>query len=104
MPRKRKLWTNEDLENAMNYSKAGASLRDAGRKYGIPRATLACRLKNKPLKKPGPDPKMSPEDEVQLVSYIEFMANMGSPVSTRWVKQTAARLIKHRCVSFEVFY
>ena len=56
MPGKYIKWNTQDIVNAISYHQAGASIREAGRKYGVPRSTLTRYLQNKPLKKKGPEP------------------------------------------------
>ena len=41
--------TSEDIENTVSCKREGASLREAGYKNGVPRATLARYLHNNPL-------------------------------------------------------
>ena len=40
--------------------------------------------------------RASPADEKQLVDYIRYQASKGEPVTTTWLLETAARLMKHR--------
>ena len=46
--------TSEDIENTVSCKREGASLREAGNKYGVPRATLARYLQ--PKQKNGAQP------------------------------------------------
>ena len=72
----------------------GLTLKEASQRFNVPKSTLDPRLKYGSPQKAGCKPKMTIEDENQLVSYVKFMANIGSPVSAKWVRETAAQIMK----------
>ena len=92
---KRKNYSQEDLNNAIEYIKSGSSIRDASRRYKVPNSTLRWRLSKVP-RKPGPAPFLNPTDEKQLSDYVKYQASKGAPVTTTWLLETAARLMQYR--------
>ena len=92
---KRKVYSEEDLSNGLEYIKSGASIEEASRKLKVPSSTLRLRLRNTP-RQTGPGPLMDPSDEKQLSDYVKFQASKGTPVTTTWLRETAARLARHR--------
>lgn len=56
------------------------SLRRAAKKYGIPKYTLEFKLKNPGHKDTcGPLPILTTQEELELVKWIEELANRGFP-------------------------
>ena len=92
---KRKVYTEEDILNGLEYIRSGASIEDASRRYKVPSSTLRWRMRNSP-KKSGPEPLLHPKDEKQLADYVKFQASKGTPITTAWLRDTATRLANHR--------
>ena len=80
MPRKKAI-TSEDLTAAIAEIKQGATFRVVGDKYGIPRSTLADRLKNYRHAKPGMY-RIS-NYLIQLVIYIFIYYSDVQPIYTK---------------------
>ena len=57
-PAKRKQWSNESMEAALEAVKKGLPVRKAATQFGVPRTTLQDRVNGKVEhgKKPGPKP------------------------------------------------
>nr|CAD7267128.1 unnamed protein product [Timema shepardi] len=67
---------------AINYDKL--SVREASRRFGVPRTSIQDRLSGKVSlqdgdHKMGPDPVLSKEEELKLVTWLEDLAKSGFP-------------------------
>ena len=88
LQKKRKLWHDEDMVNAMESVQQGESVRGASIKFNLPRTTLEDRVKGRRMHgcKPGPQTALSKSKEDSLVSYLVFMAQRGFPLTHTMVK------------------
>ena len=77
-------WSMESMTAAYKAVKSGSmSLSKASRKFGVPRMTLADRVKGRIQLNAqwGHKPVLSADEEQALVVYIEYMANRGFPLT-----------------------
>ena len=95
-PKKRKLWDDTDMTQAMESVKQGESVRGAAIKFSVPRKTLEDRVKGRVEHgcKPGPRTALSKSEEDSLVSYLVFMAQRGFPLTRTMVKAFAWAIAK----------
>lgn len=80
---KRKLYSVENLEHALDALKTGLSIRKAALAYGVPVATLA-RKKQAAItlkKRSGPSTVLLPKEEEEVVTWILYRAERGYPVT-----------------------
>ncbi|XP_071500663.1 uncharacterized protein [Diadema antillarum] len=80
MPRKKRKPTQNDIERAYHAAKEGKmSIRQAAKKFNIPKSTLIDKVKGKsPLEcKKGPKQILSTEEEVALAEWGVKMAGIG---------------------------
>ena len=92
--RKRRQYSREALETAVEKVKAGMSLREASRESGIPHTTLQDHKKNKYAFAPHPNLAITTEEEHSLISYVLWMADHAFPISRTVVKALAVTIIK----------
>ena len=87
-PRKRKKWSNESMINAMEAMKKGSNIKRAAKEYAVPRTSLQDRiLENvKHGKKPGPEPYLNVEEEKDLASFVEVVADIGFGKTRKQIK------------------
>ena len=97
-PRKKhKLWDETTLQSALDSIHSGMSFGVASKTYGIPKTTLYNRITlGRDPKKAGRKCALTYEEEKQLVNYLLFMANAGTPVTQTTAIETASRLAAHR--------
>lgn len=77
-----KLWTNENMQNAVAAVEKGEdSIRRAAEKYDIPRSTLHDHVSGKIQHgaKPGRDPYLTIEEEEELINFLLNCAQIGYP-------------------------
>uniref|UniRef100_A0A4W5MFY0 HTH CENPB-type domain-containing protein n=1 Tax=Hucho hucho TaxID=62062 RepID=A0A4W5MFY0_9TELE len=91
---KRRQYSREALETAVEKVKAGMSLREASRESGIPHTTLQDHKKNKYAFAPHPNLAITTEEEHSLISYVLWMADHAFPISRTVVKALAVAIIK----------
>ena len=85
------------MQNALESINNGMSYGIASDTFGIPKSTLHKRIRIGPnLKKVGKKTALSTEEEKQLVNYLLFMANAGTPFTPGAAIDTAARIAGHR--------
>ncbi|XDV31338.1 hypothetical protein PO909_034047 [Leuciscus waleckii] len=94
MSGKKKQYTKEVLKKAVEDVRAGASLRQTSKKYGIPHTTLQDYKKKKYTLNPHPNSALTPAEEDALISFIFWMADHGFPVTRALVKVLASGIIK----------
>ncbi|XP_042578769.1 tigger transposable element-derived protein 6-like [Cyprinus carpio] len=94
MSGKKKQYSKEKLNEAVEEVKAGASLRETAKKFGIPHTTLQDYKKNKYVHNPHPNSALTPGEEEVLLSFIFWMADHGFPVTRSLVKALAVGIIK----------
>ena len=85
--KRRKLWTDNNMIEAMEKVKEGMKVSVAGRICGVPRRTLDDRMKGRVRHGtcPGPSTALSKEEEDSLVSYVLYMADRGFPLTKRMI-------------------
>ena len=81
--KKRRLWSDDDIEYALSSVREGMSINQASQLYSIPRMTLSDRIKHKvkPNCKVGRPTSLSDEEEATLVRYVEYMAERRYPIT-----------------------
>ncbi|CAM4608595.1 unnamed protein product [Leuciscus chuanchicus] len=94
MSGKKKQYTKEGLKKAVEEVRAGASLRQTSKKYGIPHTTLQDYKTKKYTLNPHPNSALTPAEEDALISFIFWMADHGFPVTRALVKVLASGIIK----------
>ncbi|KAK9976532.1 hypothetical protein ABG768_021737 [Culter alburnus] len=94
MSGKKKQYTREKLEKAVEEVKAGESLRATAKKYNIPHTTLQDYKKNKYSHNPHPNSALTPSEEEALISFMFWMADHGFPLTRSLVKVLAMGIIK----------
>lgn len=94
MSGKKKQYSKEKLNEAVEEVKAGASLRETAKKFGIPYTTLQDYKKTKYVHNPHPNSALTPGEEEALLSFIFWMADHGFPVTRSLVKVLAVGIIK----------
>ena len=93
---KRKLWTEESMEAAVNsIHKENKGLREAARLYNIPVETLRRHVNGSVQAgcKPGPSTVLTDEEEDKLASYLVQMADMGFGLSRETVMEMAFTIV-----------
>ncbi len=94
MPGKKKQYSKEKLQEAVEAVKAGASLRATAIQFGIPHTTLQDYKKKKYVHNPHPNSALTPGEEEALLSFIFWMADHGFPVTRSLVKVLTTGIIK----------
>ena len=92
----KKKYTEDTVKKAIKLVKEGTGIKTAAKICGVPKSTLHRRQKDNKPKKQGERPGLSKNDECQIVSYAKYKANIGAPVSFKWLRETAGR-IADRC-------
>ena len=94
---KRKLWTEESMEAAVNSIRhENKGLREAARLYNIPVQTLRRRTDGRVETgcRPGPSTILTDEQEDKLASYLVQMADMGFGLSRDTVMEMAFTIVE----------
>ena len=89
---KRKQWTNEAMQAAMDDVKSGkSSLSFAARMYNVPRSTLHDRVSGKVEhgKNPGPEPYLSAAEEKEFANFLVDVAKAGYGKTRQQVRNIA---------------
>ena len=93
--KKRKQWTNEDMENAMkDVADGNMTVLRAGKKRGVPKSTLHDRISGKGNHgdKPGPKPLLSAAEESEFANFLVEVSQAGYGKTRREVRQIAGRV------------
>ena len=101
--RKYKQYDEIKMQEAIDCVEDGMSKYQAAIKFKVPRKTLENRISKGAPQKPGTYTHLSTEDEEQLLKYIMFMSDAGTPVTPKWIRETAGRIASERwvfCISF----
>ena len=79
VPRKRKQWTNEQMEQAMKAVETGSKINQAALDHGVPPTTLKDRLIGRVQHgvKSGPKQYLSCEEETELATFLKSCASVG---------------------------
>ncbi|XP_031669824.1 uncharacterized protein LOC116359919 [Oncorhynchus kisutch] len=91
---RRRQYSREALETAVEKVKSGMSLREASRESGIPHTTLQDHKNNKYAFAPHPNLALTTEEEHSLICYVLWMADHAFPISRTVVKALAVAIIK----------
>ena len=77
--KKRKMWSNESMINAMEAVRSGMGVNRAALEYGVPKATLKDRIAGRVVHgiKPGPEPYLTAEEEDELATFLIEVCKMG---------------------------
>ncbi|KAF6786836.1 hypothetical protein CSOJ01_15337 [Colletotrichum sojae] len=91
MPR----YTEDQLKSAEKAVLEGMSIRQAGRDWGIPYATLSDRLKGAGTRNEAKEmyQRLSPEDEKALVGWITVQGQLGWAPTHQQVRNLASRIV-----------
>lgn len=96
---KRKLYTysEESLKQALQLIRGGQiSIREASRKFRVPRTTLQDRLSGRCsdiLKKTGPQPIMTTEGEKRIADWAIDIAKCGFPIKKEYLMETVTKIV-----------
>ena len=92
---KRRAYRDDAVENATKSVKMKKySITQAAKEYGVPRQTLADKMKDRHPKKYGRNTILSTEDEKTLLNYITYMASIGHPLNISEIKLFAWSIAK----------
>ena len=94
MAAKRKLWTEERMQAAVESIKEGKGLRQTARLYNVPVETLRRRVNGSVSMgcRPGPATILTDEEEDRLCKYIIQMADMGFGLTTEDIMSIAFKI------------
>ncbi|XP_062703942.1 uncharacterized protein LOC134286347 [Aedes albopictus] len=94
--RKRKTYSENDIEKALRMTRQGVSIRQAARRHGIPAETLRDKVREKyPLgAKPGKDPVLTKQEETKIVSWVTSIARAGFPVSIKQLRISVGQFVR----------
>ena len=79
VPRKRKQWTNEQMEQAMKAVETRSKINQAALDHGVPPTMLKDRLSGRVQHgvKSGPKQYLSCEEETELATFLKSCASVG---------------------------
>jgi hypothetical protein len=83
-PRKRQCYSQEAVNQALSAIRNdGMPIKEASRRFGIPRSTLQDKVHGRTQDDcmPGPDPVLTRAEEEALTQYIIQMSKIGYPLS-----------------------
>jgi len=90
----RKKYLPDQMARAEEAIKCGMAVREASRKFDIPRATLQDRLHGRVLSgKSGPQTVLTAAEETKLVLYMMECGKVGFPLDKSDVKETVKNLL-----------
>lgn len=90
-------YEEDSLKRAVEAVRNGGKLREICRQYGVPKSTVQDRIKGKVsnvIKQMGPDPVLTKEIEVNLVTWIENLAKSGFPLKKQVLLDTVQKIVK----------
>lgn len=89
MSKKRGMWTEEQLKEAMQAIKDGMSVRTAATEFRIPRRTLRNHIKSDVTeKKMGRPSCLTSMQEAELCSRIFRLADVGMPLTSKVIRRS----------------
>ena len=90
----KKHYTQEDLDNAIEELKAGASSRAVSQKYHIPKTTLLDRIHGKveQVAKKGPRTFLTPAEEEVIVAFVANAQKRALPVTNNTITSLVATM------------
>ena len=89
---KYKEYRESDLEEALRMVEDGASANSAAKACNVPKSTILWRIKHPIKQKAGRKTKIGMDDEKELVNYAEFMSDNGTPITSKWLRETGTRM------------
>ncbi|KAK9717495.1 CENP-B N-terminal DNA-binding domain [Popillia japonica] len=96
--RKMYQYNKEDLRKALDeIRKKQIKIREACRKYGVPKTTILDRLSGRvpeKLRQPGPAPLLTVEGEIRIKDWVINIAKCGFPIKKETLIDTVAKIIK----------
>lgn len=96
MKTKRKQYSGDMLDKALEFVKKGNTFMKASEKFGVPVTTLYRKLKN-PLTKnvrSGPPTILSSQEEQQIANWIKYRAERGWPVTKPQLLDAVQKYVK----------
>ncbi|XP_045501117.1 uncharacterized protein LOC123698513 [Colias croceus] len=91
-------YARESLQQALKEIRDGQiSIREAARKYTIPRCTIQDRLSGRrtdEIKKQGPEPVLGKQGEEKVVKWLINIAKCGFPVKKQELLDTVQKILK----------
>ena len=93
--KKRKQWTNEEMENAIHdVTDRSMPVLRAAKKHGVPKSTLHDRISGKVShgEKPGPKPLLTAAEESEFADFLVEVSQAGYGKTRREVRQIAGRV------------
>lgn len=93
--KKTKGYTQEDVKAALDQIAKGMPLREATKRYNVPRSTLYCKFKNiYPVEcSKGPPTILSKEEESLLTEWIIYCCDRGFPVNKNQLLDSVSKLV-----------
>lgn len=90
-----KLYSKEQLEQAIEAVRNGMKTREAEEKFKVPRATIRRKIKcgDDTIAKKGPAPAVSLLEEQEIVKYFKRTANCGDPQPLKAVQERAKSIL-----------
>ena len=86
LTQKRKAYSSETLQSAVESVIKGETLLQASKTFGVPRTTLADKVGGRHPGAYGGRTTLSEEDEEALFQYVLYMASIGHPLTVGDVK------------------
>ncbi|XP_062705627.1 tigger transposable element-derived protein 1-like isoform X2 [Aedes albopictus] len=93
-PKKRMLYSLDQLNKALDRVRNGGSIRGSSRLYGIPESTIHDKLNQRYSKPPGAPPVIRLENEERMVKWLIDMAKAGLPLNTKRLRMFVAKYVK----------
>nr|CAI5820063.1 unnamed protein product [Callosobruchus analis] len=95
IPKKRALWSEEQLQQAMKAVRCGMAVRAASNEFGIPRRTLRNHVSSgSAIKRIGRPCILTEEQEMDLESRIVKLADVGMPITYRCLRRSVYRYVE----------
>lgn len=84
---KNRQYTKEAMCNAIKFVTSGGSIRQASKKFDVPRSSIQFKILNPLTKfKSGPDPVLTEAEETTLCNHVLKQAKRGFPMNKEDVK------------------
>ena len=95
--KKRGRWDIDNLEKAIReVQDRNLSVREAAKKYSIPKSTIHDHIGGRPVSRPGPAPVLTKEEENELVDWIVKMAEVGYEQCKQQVCQMVKKMLDQK--------
>ncbi|XP_063369793.1 uncharacterized protein LOC134658117 [Cydia amplana] len=93
--KKRKLYSDSNLAEALDQISKGMSIYQASKTYNIPESTLRDKRDKKYKNtKCGTQPILTLQEEKQIVDWIHYLGRIGFPVSKQQLLEVVSKLVK----------